>query len=81
MRFANEGEWDRGVRMLGGIVLLAAWWGGFVSGALGIASIVAGVVALATGGVGWCPVYTAFGVSTNRVNVGVCPNCEAGHRL
>ncbi len=66
MRFANEGEWDRAVRMLSGIALLYAGWGGIVSSALGIVLIAVGVVALTTGIVGWCPAYTVFGVSTRR---------------
>ncbi len=81
MRVANEGERDRAVRMLGGVALLYAGWAGLVSSALGIVLIVVGVVALATGIVGWCPAYAVFGVSTRRVPVGHCPNCEADHRL
>src|ERR1035437_7070532 len=81
MRFANEGGWDRAVRMLGGIFVLYAGWAGFVSGAPGIVLIVAGSVALATGIVGWCPAYMAFGVSTRKVPAGHCPNCEVAHRL
>jgi hypothetical protein len=81
MRFANEGDGDRAVRILGGILLLYAGWGGFVSGALGIVLMAAGAIALATGIVGWCPAYMVFGASTRRVPAGHCPNCEAGHRL
>jgi len=75
MRFANEGEWDRAVRMVSGIALVSAGWAGLVSGALGIALVAVGVVALATGIVGWCPAYTAFGVSTRKIPAGHCPNC------
>ena len=31
MNFANEGTWDRGVRMMGGILLFAAVGGGLVA--------------------------------------------------
>ena len=81
MRFANEGDADRAVRILAGILLLYAGWGGFVSSTVGIALMAAGGIALATGIVGWCPAYTVLGVSTRKVPAGHCPNCEAGHRL
>jgi Protein of unknown function (DUF2892) len=81
MRFANKGDGDRVVRMLGGILLLFAGWSGFVFGALGIVLMAAGGIALATGIVGWCPAYTVLGASTRKVPAGPCPNCEAGHRL
>ena len=81
MRFANEGDGDRAVRMLGGILLLYAGWGGFVSGALGIVLMAAGAIALVTGIAGWCPAYTVVGASTRKAPAGHCPSCEAGHRL
>jgi hypothetical protein len=40
MTFINEGEWDRGVRLLVGMVLLAGGWG-FASGVIGIVLIAA----------------------------------------
>ena len=80
MNFANEGKWDRAVRMLVGILLGYAGWGGFVSGPLGVIVLVAGGVALATGIVGWCPAYSVLGVSTNEVAAGHCPNCEPARR-
>ena len=81
MRFANEGDGDRTVRMMGGTLLLYAGWGGFVSGALGIVLMAAGAIALATGIVGWCPAYAVLGASRRKAPAGHCPNCEAGHRL
>ena len=80
MKFANEGEWDRAVRMLAGIALLYAGWGGFASGLFSIVLVIGGIVALATGIVGWCPAYTALGFSTGRTTVGHCPHCDSGHR-
>ena len=55
----NEAGWDRMVRVLAGLVLvgLAAtqtvgWWGWL------------GIIPLATGAIGWCPLYTVLGLST-----------------
>ncbi len=55
----NEGNVDRTLRMGAGIVLLALA-AGHVIGAWGWL----GVVPLATGMVGWCPLYRVLGVST-----------------
>ncbi|NMM14441.1 MAG: DUF2892 domain-containing protein [Rhodoferax sp.] len=55
----NEGGIDRMVRILAGLVLLGlmamgtiGWWGWL------------GIVPLATGLIGWCPVYTLLGMNT-----------------
>ena len=55
----NEGNLDRGLRIVVGLALLAlvfvgpqtAW--GWI-----------GMVPLATGLIGWCPAYTLFGIRT-----------------
>jgi hypothetical protein len=58
---ANVGALDRGVRIVVGIVLLAAvlfvdsplrWWG------------LIGIVPLATGVLGTCPLYALLGIDT-----------------
>ncbi len=55
----NEASWDRGLRVALGLGLLSltvvgphTWWG------------LLGLVALATGISGFCPVYQLFGVRT-----------------
>lgn len=79
MTFLNEGGWDRGVRMLGGLLLLGAGWG-FASGTPGLVLMVLGTIALATGVSGWCPAYTACGLSTRKATTPTnCPDCDAGH--
>jgi hypothetical protein len=81
MNAANEGTWDRGVRMIGGTLLLAAGWSGLVaSGILGLVLSAVGFVVLATGFVGWCPAYTVFGISTRTRPAGHCPTCDSGQR-
>ena len=58
----NEATWDRAVRVLLGLALLAltvigphTWWG------------LVGLIPLATGAVGFCPLYRLAGVSTCAV--------------
>lgn len=59
----NVGTADRVIRVLAGLVLLslvfvlesnARWWG------------LVGLLPLATGLVGWCPLYRPFGIDTSR---------------
>jgi Protein of unknown function (DUF2892) len=78
MKFLNEGQWDRSMRMLAGIVLVAA--GGILAlNTLGVALLAIGAIALGTGIVGWCPAYTLFGISTVKTPASHCPNCDAEH--
>jgi len=79
MRFLNEGQSDRAVRMLAGIVLVPAAWT-LTSNALGVVLVVIGAIAFGTGIVGWCPAYTLFGISTVKTPAGHCPNCDTGRR-
>ena len=60
---SNVGRVDRVVRIVTGLVLLglvfilegnARWWG------------LVGLLPLATGLVGWCVMYTPFGIDTRR---------------
>ena len=60
----NEGAWDRVVRALAGIPLVVIGW--FLAGTVGIALAALGLVLLATAAVGWCPLYTVFGINTLR---------------
>ena len=65
MTFLNEADWDRAIRLIAGIVLLAVgslWVGGFP----GLVLTVLGALAVITGLAGWCPAYTACGISTRR---------------
>jgi hypothetical protein len=60
----NEAGWDRGVRIVLGIVMLVLGWGGFVDGWLGVAFQWLGFVPLLTGIFGWCPIYALFHFQT-----------------
>lgn len=58
----NEGMVDRAVRVIAGLALLAVFflypdasWRWFA---------LIGIIPLATGLVGWCPLYALFGLST-----------------
>ncbi len=55
----NEGTVDRALRVVAGLVLI----GLAATGTVGIWGWI-GVVPLATGALGWCPLYTVLGINT-----------------
>jgi Protein of unknown function (DUF2892) len=55
----NEGTMDRALRVVAGLALL----GLAATGTLGVWAYI-GVVPLATGLLGWCPLYTVLGLNT-----------------
>ena len=73
MKFINEAGWDRIARIALGIVLLALGWGGVVDSALGTVFQYLGFVPLATGLLGWCPLYSVFGFRTNQAERASAP--------
>jgi hypothetical protein len=62
----NESSLDRIIRVVLGIVLLALYFTGTVTGGLGIVFIILGAVALLTGVVGFCPLYALLKINTNK---------------
>ncbi len=60
----NEASWDRIARVVIGLALIAL--GIFsLQGAGGVISILAGLILLVTGAVGFCPIYKILGVCTD----------------
>lgn len=65
MKYMNEAGWDRIGRIALGVVLLGLGWTGVVGGGVGTFFKVIGFVPLATGLMGWCPLYAMFRYRTN----------------
>ena len=63
---SNESNWDRILRVVLGVVLLALGWGGVVTGTWGWVLRIVGFIPLLTGLVGWCGLYALFGFSTRK---------------
>jgi hypothetical protein len=59
----NMGLWDRGLRIVAGILLLGLY--GALEPPLKYFTLL-GLVLVATGATGRCPLYTVFGISTRR---------------
>jgi hypothetical protein len=55
----NEGTIDRALRVAAGLLLLALMF----TGTIGVWGWI-GIVPLATGALGWCPLYTVLGLNT-----------------
>jgi hypothetical protein len=66
MSFQNLAAWDRAVRVAVGSLMLIAGWAGWVPGVWDVALLIFGWVPLATGLIGWCPVYAMLGFSTRK---------------
>jgi hypothetical protein len=62
----NMAAWERGVRIVAGIVLLALGWAGVVTGTLGLVFKLLGFLPLTTGIIGYCPAYSLLRFSTKR---------------
>jgi hypothetical protein len=60
----NMGSADRLIRILVAVVLSVLFFTGTISGTTGALLIIAGGVFLATSFLGFCPMYTIFGIST-----------------
>ena len=66
----NEASWDRIVRVGGGVVLIGLGLGGVIASPWGWVAAAVGAVFLATGIVGWCPIYAVLHLRTNSGDAG-----------
>lgn len=60
----NVGKTDLIIRLIIAVVILGLYFGGVVSGTLGIVLLVVAAIAILTGLVSTCPLYSVFGIST-----------------
>ena len=60
----NMGSADRIVRLLAAAVIAVLYYGGYISGTLGIVLLVITVVFALTSFVSVCPAYMPFGINT-----------------
>ena len=60
----NMGSADRIVRILLAVIIATLYYGGYISGALGIVLIIVAVVFAVTSFVSVCPAYLPFGINT-----------------
>jgi hypothetical protein len=60
----NESILDRIIRAVVGVIFLALYFTGAVTGAIGIILLVLGGILLLTGIVGFCPLYALLKIKT-----------------
>ncbi len=62
----NMGTADRIIRLVIAALFAYLYFGGIVTGALGIVLLVLGVVFVATSAIAFCPLYLPFKLSTRK---------------
>ena len=60
----NLSTWDRTIRVVLAALFAYLYFGGIVTGGLGILLLILGAVFVVTAIVGYCPLYTVFKFST-----------------
>ena len=64
MKLCNVGGWDRGIRVILGIVLILLGFLGVLSGTLAVIGYVIAGILVVTGITTFCPAYKLFGIKT-----------------
>ncbi|HYG63343.1 MAG TPA: DUF2892 domain-containing protein [Thermoanaerobaculia bacterium] len=67
MTFMNLSAGERVIRVVLGLLMLAAGWSGWVPGVWAVALKAFGWVPLLTGLIGWCPFYALLGIRTAKL--------------
>ncbi len=62
----NVGQTDRTIRIVVGIVLIGLKLAGILSGTVGTIALVAGIIAVVTGFINFCPIYALLKVNTSK---------------
>ncbi len=62
----NESVLDRVIRVVVGLVMVALYAFGAVTGGLGVVLTIVGAVLVVTGAVGFCPLYALLKIQTAK---------------
>lgn len=60
----NVGNIDRIIRLIVAVLFAVLYFGGFVTGTLGLVLVIVGGVFAITAAIGFCPLYSIFGLNT-----------------
>lgn len=60
----NVGNMDRIIRIVLAVILAGLYFGGIVEGTIGLILVVLAAVFTLTAVIGFCPLYTLFGLNT-----------------
>jgi uncharacterized membrane protein HdeD (DUF308 family) len=68
---ANESSFDRGIRIILGIILIILGWLALGNNTLGLILDIIGIILIITGITGFCLLYTLLGMSTKKKELSV----------
>lgn len=60
----NVGNLDRGIRIVLALVFAGLYFGGVVTGTVGLVLVILGGIFVLTSLVGFCPIYSLVGLNT-----------------
>jgi hypothetical protein len=60
----NVGNFDRIIRLVIAALFAILYFGGFVTGTIGLVLVILGGVFAVTAAIGFCPLYSIFGFNT-----------------
>ena len=60
----NMGSYDKLIRLSVAIVLIILYYNGVLAGTLGIVALVIALIFTVTSLIGFCPLYSIFGIKT-----------------
>lgn len=60
----NVGNFDRIIRLVIAVLFAILYFGGFVTGPIGLVLVILGGVFAVTAAIGFCPLYSIFGLNT-----------------
>jgi hypothetical protein len=63
----NMGKTDKLIRVTLGLIFIALYFSGTVTGTLGIVLVILGAVFILTSAMSFCPLYTLVGINTCAV--------------
>jgi hypothetical protein len=63
---SNMGKIDRAIRIVLAVIFIGTYALGFVSGTIGTLLLVLACVFVLTSTISFCPLYTLFGMSTDK---------------
>ena len=69
----NIGEIDRTARIIAALLLAGLYFGGIITGIVGIIFLILGIILFLTALAGSCPLYNLFGISTSSFGRKVKP--------
>lgn len=69
----NIGDIDRTARLIAALLFAGLYFGGIITGAVGLILLIIGIILFLSALAGTCPLYSLFGISTCSIGRKVKP--------